>query len=146
MATKICNHCGIEKDETEFNWRYKVLGLRHDTCRECAHNHNKKYFEGDAKKRHLQQVKERKHAVRDVAREWVWNYLSTHPCQECGETDPMVLEFHHEGEKELPISVMVNGGYPIPKIQAEIDKCIVLCANCHRKVTMRERGWFRSKK
>jgi hypothetical protein len=41
---------------------------------------------------------------------------------------------------------MINGGYPIHKIEAEIAKCIVLCANCHRKLTMDERGWFRSKK
>lgn len=60
MAKKVCNHCGIEKDEEEFNWRYKALGIRHPTCRECAHSFNKDYYEGDAKERHLQQIKEQR--------------------------------------------------------------------------------------
>ena len=84
--------------------------------------------------------------MREVAREYVLNYLSTHPCSQCGETDPRVLEFHHEHSKEYPVSAMINGGYPIHKIEAEIAKCIVLCANRHRKLTMDERGWFRSRK
>lgn len=136
--TKICDHCKEPKEE-EFNWRYKALGIRHNTCCECMSIHQKKYFSGNAHERHLQQVKDRKLAVREIAREYVLNYLSTHPCSQCGETDPRVLEFHHEHSKEYPISVMINGGYPIPKIQAEIDKCRVLCANFHRKLTMDER-------
>src|SRR3990172_2519838 len=43
MSRKICNHCGLSKDEEEFNWRFKSLGIWHPTCRECAHGHNKKY-------------------------------------------------------------------------------------------------------
>lgn len=142
----ICNHCLQEKPEEEFNWRYKSLGIRHPTCRICQHKHNKKYFEGDAKQRHLQQVKERKIAAREVAKQYVWDYLSTHPCLHCGESDPVVLEFHHTGDKENEISVLAGAGYPVETIQKEIDRCIVLCANCHRKLTHTERGWFRGRK
>ena len=93
MATKICNHCLKEKDEEEFNWRYKALGVRHKTCRECAHGFNKTYYEGDAKERHLQQVKERTEAAREAARDYVYQYLLTHPCEKCGETDPVFWNF-----------------------------------------------------
>ena len=92
---KRCNSCGKEKDEEEFNWRYKTLGMRHPTCRECQKPFRKNWYEGDAKGRHLQNVKERKQAVREVAREYVYQYLSTHPCISCGESNPVVLEFHH---------------------------------------------------
>jgi len=145
---KRCDHCRQLKEDEEFNWRFKELGIRANTCRECAHIHNKKYFEGPAKERHLKQVKERKDAARDVARQYAWEYLCTHPCTQCGESDPMVLEFHHrEGsEKDMAVGYMVSAGYSIPRIQSEIDKCDVLCANCHRRVTMKERGWFRGKK
>ena len=144
--SKICNHCKEYKEEDQFNWRYKSLGIRHPTCRECMSLHQKKYFQGDAHDRHLKQVKDRKYAVRDVAREYILDYLSKHPCSQCGEADPMVLEFHHEHSKEYPVSAMINGGYPIHRIQAEIEKCIVLCANCHRKLTMKERGWYRGRR
>ena len=86
----ICNHCGVDKDLEEFNWRYKSLGIQHNCCRECIHQFNKRYFDGPAKERHLEQVKERKHAAREVAREYVWKYLSTHPCIQCSESNPVV--------------------------------------------------------
>ena len=76
----------------------------------------------------------------------MYNYLSTHPCTSCGEDDPVVLEFHHVGGKDMAISQLVTGGYSIETIQAEINKCTVLCANCHRRLTMDERGWFRGRK
>ena len=145
MARKPCVTCLQEKDETEFNWRYKALGIRHKTCGECHHRHQNNWYQSH-KDQHLENVHERKRRVRDEAREYVWKYLSVHPCQNCGESDPVVLEFHHRGGKDKAVSEMVAGGYPIHTIQAEIDKCDVLCANCHRKLTHTERGWFRGRK
>ena len=142
---KNCNHCGKLKDEEEFNWRYKSLGIRHKTCRECQHKHQDNWYQSH-KETHLGNVKERKEDVRARNRQWVWEYLSTHPCIECGERDPMVLEFHHRHGKTMAVGQMVSEGYPLEKIQAEISKCDVLCANCHRRLTMKERGWFRGKK
>src|SRR5262249_45488638 len=113
---------------------------------------NKEYFEGDAKKRHLEQVKERKHAAREVAKQYVWDYQATHPCEwvdengvRCTESNPIVLDFHHLHGKEMPVSHMAAAGYPIAKIQVEMDKCVVLCANHHRLITHKERGWFRGR-
>jgi hypothetical protein len=109
---------------------------------------NKNYYQGDAQERHLQQVKERTEAARAAGKEFVYQYLLTHPCQDCGESHPRVLEFHHRdpGEKDMDVTHMLSGGYSIKRIQAELDTCDVLCANCHRKVTVQERGWFRCKK
>jgi len=142
---KTCVTCGTEKHEEEFNWRYKSLGIRHPTCRECQKGFRKNWYE-DNKERHLKQVQDRKREARTVAREYVWKYLSTHPCEQCGESDPVVLEFHHVGGKDMAISEFVAGGYSVVTIQAEIDRCVVLCANCHRRKTMEERGWFRGTK
>ena len=146
MAQKRCNHCQQLRDEEEFNWRYKSLGIRHPTCRDCAHSFNKDYYEGDAKERHLQQVKERTELAREAAREFVYQYLLTHPCEQCGESDPRVLEFHHVGQKDMEITRMVTGGWSIKRIQDEISRCQVLCSNCHRKITVEERGWYRGKR
>lgn len=144
MAKKVCNHCLKEKDEEEFNWRYKTLGIRNPACKDCQHAFNKDYYKGDAKGRHLQQVKKRTDAARETARDFVYKYLLTHPCEGCGERDPVVLEFHHIGEKDMEITRMVGGGWSIKRIQEEMGKCQVLCSNCHRKVTAKERGWYRS--
>ena len=42
------------------------------------------------------------------AKEYVFNYLSTHPCSLCGESDPVVLEFHHTGEKEDSVNKLLH--------------------------------------
>ena len=76
----------------------------------------------------------------------MYDYLATHPCEECGESDVRVLEFHHVGGKDMAVSAMVSGGYSIERITSEISKCTILCANCHRKITVEERGWFRGRK
>jgi len=141
---KICATCSQEKDEGEFNWRYKALGIRHPTCRECQKSFRANWYRKN-KDRHLQNVKTRKYRVRDEARQFVLDYLSTHPCSECGESDPVVLEFHHIEGKDKDISHMVVDGRSLAAIQVEIERCRVVCANCHRRITARERGWFRSR-
>jgi L-lysine 2,3-aminomutase len=75
--------------------------------------------------------------------QWMLDYFSEHPCVDCGETDPVVLEFDHvRGEKVAAISFMIPRGYPMAKILAEVDKCDVRCANCHRRKTAKERNWY----
>lgn len=69
---------------------------------------------------------------RDRGYEYVQNYIATHPCADCGESDPVVLGFDYPGgEKNLNISYMVTKSYEIEDIQAEIDKSVIRCANCH---------------
>jgi 5-methylcytosine-specific restriction endonuclease McrA len=88
-------------------------------------------------------VKEDKYKRIQEAQQFIWDYLSTHPCRNCGESDPVVLEFNHvRGRKKYNISDMPRRGYSIAAIQSELAKCEVLCANCHRRRTSRERGWF----
>jgi len=59
---------------------------------------------------------------------------------DCGESDPVVLEFDHREDKRLIISKAVNN-YGIPGLTAEVAKCDVRCANCHRRKTAIEQGW-----
>jgi hypothetical protein len=50
----------------------------------------------------------------------------------------LILKSH-----EVYFSHMVGEGFSVERIQGELEKCQVLCANCHRKITVEERGWFR---
>jgi L-lysine 2,3-aminomutase len=53
-------------------------------------------------------------------------------CETCGERRPPCLDFHHPDEKDLGVAEMVAHGYANESIREEIDRCEVLCANCHR--------------
>lgn len=65
-------------------------------------------------------------------KEKVLEYKKTLCCSRCGIDDYRVLDFHHEGEKDKSVSNLLCRGYAWQRIQKEIDKCIPLCANCHR--------------
>jgi hypothetical protein len=73
-------------------------------------------------------------------REYINNYLSDHPCVDCGNNDLRVLEFDHvRGEKEDNIGNASQKSWSIEKLQKEIEKCEVRCANCHRIATHERR-------
>lgn len=74
--------------------------------------------------------------IRGSARKALWNYRLTHPCVYCGESDPCCLDFHHiDPEEKLgAVADMASGRYPVEVVLREVDKCVVLCANCHRKL------------
>lgn len=72
---------------------------------------------------------------------YVVEYLKTHPCVDCGESDPIVLEFDHIKKKTKSISDMIRGAFSLDVIENEIKKCEVRCANCHRKRTAKQFNW-----
>lgn len=75
----------------------------------------------------------------------MWQYLAQQRCIDCGEQDPVVLEFDHMRDKRRNIAELISGGLTWAVIQAEIEKCEVRCANCHRRKTARERGFYERK-
>lgn len=81
---------------------------------------------------------EKAHVVRrkKEIRSWFEKFKKTLRCKKCGENHPATLDFHHKNskEKDLGMGFMSYYGYSIERIKKEISKCIVLCANCHRKL------------
>ena len=78
----------------------------------------------------------------------LFEYLSKRPCIDCGENDPVVLEFDHRDPKtkSKKVSRILSGHYSWLVIQQEIDKCDIRCANCHRRKTyIQLGGWGRTK-
>ena len=57
------------------------------------------------------------------------------PCAICGEDHPAVLDFHHvdESTKSFTMNTATKNGTKFERIVEEIEKCVVLCSNCHRK-------------
>ena len=65
-------------------------------------------------------------------------YFATHPCVDCGESDPVVLEFDHLRDKSFSIGAKLTN-YSWTAIEAEIEKGEVVCGNCHKRRTARRR-------
>ena len=88
-------------------------------------------------------AKEHTHRTRIRNQRLVVGYLSKNPCVDCGEADPIVLEFDHvRGKKHGAISNLIYNVSP-RRVLAEMKKCEVRCANCHRRKTAKDFGWYK---
>jgi hypothetical protein len=84
--------------------------------------------------RHLERVKGTVRRQRAAARDLV-NKAKASGCSLCVEREPACLDFHHvRGSKDFSLGDVMRGRYSARRIEAELAKCVVLCANCHRKV------------
>jgi hypothetical protein len=73
-------------------------------------------------------------------REYVWE-LKSNPCTDCGQIyHPTAMQFDHtDTDKEFNVSDMVKNGFSLTRIQEEINKCELVCANCHAVRTYERR-------
>ena len=165
MITKICPKCNLPKEfPNEFNSEGKY-------CRICHNQKNREWREKNPERYKESQKKEcarrkplrkginttmidhsifksseifyqRRTRLRNTL--WILDYFKTHPCVDCGTTDAVLLEFDHvRGKKSFNIGQMTGrAGASLAKIQEEVKKCDVRCANCHTKKTAKERGYI----
>jgi len=141
-----CSRCKIKKSLEEFNFKNKTTGQRQQQCKTCTrllirnhYNKNRDYY--------LKKATNRNSVIRQESNSYIFDYLSKNPCVDCGESDPTVLEFDHNGKKPKIKAVLhiVRSRFPLTKVMEEIDKCEVRCANCHRKKTSVDFSWFKNK-
>lgn len=141
--TKVCCRCNERKTIEEFGWKNKGLLIRLAACRACRAIETKAQYDANKEKR-KKDASARRLLVREANAEKLYDYLLDHPCVECGEGDPLVLEFHHEGpEKNFNVGEMLSTrlvDFNSDKIQFEISLCVILCANCHKRHTHKERN------
>jgi hypothetical protein len=136
--TKFCFKCRKSKSIKKFNKnRSRKDGLQ-SKCRDCDQKRARKYFRL-TRVRQLPKIKARQARIRAEVREKLLVYLIDHPCVDCGNTDPRVLEFDHvRGKKVMSISDLIRYGRSWEVIFVEIKKCQVRCANCHKIRTYRK--------
>ncbi len=85
----------------------------------------------------------RQKSSRDRTRNYIWHKkIESGGCIKCGEKHPAALDFHHRdpSKKEITINGMLEGKYGPAKIDIEMQKCDVLCSNCHRKLHWEQNG------
>ena len=137
VAMPRCRKCGQDKADLAFAWRWRARGVRQPVCRACRKVENAQWYarHGAA---HRANIRRHTAAARSRARAYIASLLAATACVDCGERDPLVLEFDHvRGRKYKDVSKLVAEGYGLTAIQNEIAKCDVRCANCHRRRTAR---------
>lgn len=127
---KICYICKLEKSLDSFNKNSSRKDGLQARCRECdrkiAINKYPIY-----KEKHIARGIKRKKEIALFVRE----IKSKLGCSKCEDKRHYVLDFHHKDDnKKNTISRMVAMGLSNKTIQEEIDKCVILCSNCHREL------------
>lgn len=115
METKICTKCGKTLPIDQFNWRNKSKGTRRSECKFCHSKYMKEKYQ------------EKKQIINNLKQQQC--------CVKCGDNRPYVLDYHHldPNIKDMNVSRMLSNRSNINDVKQEINKCIVLCANCHRE-------------
>lgn len=137
---KTCGRCKHEKPIDEFNKNAASRDGHQRDCRTCTRKASLDSYHKNRDANRQSRYASRRDSA-DAAREYIVEYLSAHPCVDCGEPDIVVLDFDHvRGVKRKDVSVMACGGYSLDSVKAEIAKCEIRCANCHRRATIRRAG------
>jgi hypothetical protein len=131
-----CGRCRNDLPVELFN---RLGGGHQWWCRSCF----AAYFRarGDL---HRDQSRAAKRTRHRALKAHVLHYLREHPCVDCGARDPVVLEFDHVGDKVADVGRLVAAAASFKAVDAEIARCEVVCASCHKRRTARRARWRRA--
>lgn len=140
---KTCYKCKVEKSLSEFAKNKSRKDGYNGMCKQCKNEYTKTHY-NDNKQYYLDKAARNKRAYQEKARVIILSHLSNHPCTDCGESNPVVLEFDHmDGVNKIDgVGAMIQRGMPLDMVQAEMLKCEVRCCNCHRIRTAKQFGWW----
>jgi hypothetical protein len=139
---KYCFKCKVEKSLDSFAKlsKNKVTG-RQSYCKVCSNDNRKEVYNSNLEREYSRKRTLRlKYAKENMGK--IFSYLREKGCKDCGERDPIVLEFDHIANKKFTISNKVMGA-AWDTLFEEIQKCDVRCANCHRRKTAKERNFYK---
>jgi hypothetical protein len=142
IDSKACTKCKLVKPYNLFP--YQHARKKYTTwCRSCYNESARR-----SRQKTAVLIRSRKHDYerkrRAERQQWVIEFLQAHPCIDCGEPDPVVLDFDHvRGKKRASVTRMLMSGYCTETLLSEISKCEVRCANCHRRKTAQTQDWNR---
>lgn len=127
IVAKRCLWCAEVKAVSDF---YAARGRPSGHCKACHYAYYRKRVKEDPtylrdKQRKLQKRKQALVAAMKTAV----------GCTDCGEQHPAVLDYHHNdpATKVATVAQLTLNNGAMRKVRAEMAKCTVLCANCHRK-------------
>lgn len=136
-----CGRCKEVKPIDAFRPRPDRPGQRDTFCPACRSAYGKEHY-AKHRQRYIDQAAVVTARKRRERTEWLFSYFAEHPCVDCGEDDPVVLEFDHLGDKRFDVGTGI-ADRPWQTLLDEIARCEVVCANCHRRRTAVRRNSVR---
>jgi hypothetical protein len=132
---KLCPKCQMRLPIHEFPVRSIKRPRPNAYCKPCQRIYSQQHYKCHAYQHNLRRREnQRRYKVRN--RKLMDEYLVGKVCIDCGESDPIVLEFDHvRGSKVDDISTLICRAFSWKRIEEEIAKCVIRCANCHRRKT-----------
>lgn len=132
METKVCSKCKNDLPIEQFSIK---KGKPQSYCKSCHSEYRKNHYEQN-KQKYIDKASN----YRKEFWEWFRNLKKDLSCIKCGEDRHWVLDFHHRDSslKDNEVSKLINS-VSKSKVLQEIEKCDVLCANCHRDLHYQER-------
>ena len=124
---KICSKCGLEKPINEFVKNKTKKDGYTSYCKECHRKTCRAYYLNNK-----QVIRKHAKIYQNKMKDFV-NHFKKGGCILCGEKDLACLDLHHLRDKKFTISSKITD-LSKDTLKEEIDKCVVLCANCHRKL------------
>ena len=126
----ICIKCKEDRKEIEFNWR-KLNIVRNKTCKECHRKYLKAHYKlNKAKYKSKAQNNQKKYYIAN--RNKILQYLSDKRCIDCGIDNILVLEFDHVSSNKSDNVCSMLRSFSWLSILSEINKCDIVCSNCHQ--------------
>lgn len=135
---KKCTECGEEKPLTEY---HKKVGRLRSNCRSCVSRYTRQHYAAN-KEYYLTKAAVNRKLGQQRIRKLLWDYKKEVGCVDCGELDPIMLEFDHLSGKQDGLASMATRALAFNTIIAEVEKCDVVCANCHRRRTSKKHNWY----
>lgn len=124
--TKVCSKCGAEKPISECHVSNGRTGALHSDCRECCAKFAREYRQG--------------------RRDYVAEYKLEKGCELCGfkAVNTCQLDLHHVDPSTKTYKgshKSYDAGWSLERIDKELEKCIVVCKNCHALENYNEGHW-----
>ena len=131
---KACSKCKTVKTITEFSFRHKPTGVRHSYCKECGKELTRSHYANNKRKyldRNTRSYLKRREFVRQ---------MKSRPCADCGGLYPYyVMDFDHREGETKKYALNSTDRMTMRAILREVEKCDVVCSNCHRVRTYERR-------
>lgn len=140
---KKCNRCNLDKPYDQFYKRSALKDGYQKLCKVCkAIMDKKRYAQPEVKEKQYKSSKNR----RVLNRQRLYDFMKDKKCIKCGEIDIACLHFDHRNPEEKKFNIANLSSLAWETVMNEINKCDILCANCHCKRTAKQFNWYKDLK